>query len=132
MHNRFKAWSERAPHSLAASLCRARTRPPLRHDKFCGTEKFLPHPSQSVGEFKVKMSYQRRILSWNNSLDNSMMLSQWGIAVRHAPFFIALQRRFSPAPSSRSFHLVSTAFSENYQCFHLPDLAIHMHPLCSI
>ena len=77
MHDGFKAQGERVPHSLAASLCRARKRFSLGHDEACGTVKFLTQPSQSAERFRGTMPYQRRRLSWNSSLDNSVPIRHW-------------------------------------------------------
>ena len=108
---RFEAQSDRPTHSLAASLCRARTRPPLGHNKSCGTKNFLPNPSQSVGRFKDTMLYRKRRLFWNSSHENYAPLSKLGIAVSHASFSISHQRKFIPSLSARYFRLESNAFS---------------------
>ena len=124
------AWDERAPHSLSAFLYRARISPPLGRDKAFGIENFLSHPSQSVGRSKVTMPYWGRRLSWNSSLDNSVPLRQWVIAVSHAPLSIALQRQFNPDPYSSSFLLARTAFSASSRCFRPSLLDICTQPLC--
>ena len=103
MHYEFKARAERAPHSLEAPLCRARTGPPLGHDEVCGTNKFLTQPPQSVWRFKGIIPYRRRILSWNPSHENSVLLRRYIIDIRNAPFSVARWRRFIIAPSASSF-----------------------------
>ena len=113
------ARADRVPHSLAALLCRARTRLPLGHDKACGTENFLPQPSQSVGRFKGTMPYRKRKLSWNYSHNNSVPLRRCGIAFSHAPCYVDLQRRFSPDQSASSFCLKLNALSASSLCFRL-------------
>ena len=125
------AWTDRAPHSLAASLCRGRTIPPLEHDKVCSTDNFLPQPSQSVGRFNGTITYRGSRFSWNSSHDNSVPLRRWGIAVSHYLFSIAFQRQFIHALSTSSFPLISNAFFTSSHCFHLLGLAQHTQPLCT-
>ena len=119
------------PSILVESLCRVRTRPPLGNDKTCGTENFLPHPSQYVKRFKGTITYRKRILSWNSSHENYVPLRRWGIAVSHDPFFFACWGRFSPALSARSFCLKSNAFSAISLCFYLSAIDLRMQPLCA-
>ena len=111
----FKAQSEREPHYFEVLLCHFRTRPHLVHDRACDTTNLLPQQSQSVWRFRGIIPYQRRRLSWNSSLEISVSLRCWEIAVIHAPFFVARQRRFNPALFVGSFLLVSTSISENYR-----------------
>ena len=125
------AWADRAPHSLAALLCRAITRPPLGHDKVCGTLNFLLKPSQSVGRFKEKMPYCRRRLSWNSYHDKSVKLKRWSIALSQTPFSIVRRRPFIPTPSASSFRLDGTVFSAISLYFRPSALALRMQPLRS-
>ena len=130
MNNEFKAWDNIVLHSLpSALLCCAKTRPPLGHDKACGTENFFPQTSHLVGRLKGTIPYQIWRLSWNSSLENYVPLRHWGIAVCHTPFSVARWRRFSPAPSARSFSLVSAAFYKNSICFCPSALALRTNPL---
>ena len=126
MHYVFKAQSNRALNSFAASFFRARTMPPLGHCRVYGTKNFLTQSSQLVGRFKRTMPYWRSRLSWNYSHDNSVTLQQWVIFVSHAPFSIDLRRRFSPAPFSISFRFVISAFSVSSLCFLPSALALRI------
>ena len=64
--------------------------------------------------------YLRWSLSQNYPVDNSVLWSQWGIALNHAPFLIALWRRLLSWSPASFFFLASSAIST---CFH-PLLAI--------
>ena len=112
-------WFERAPHSLTAYLFHARTRPPLENDNACNTTNLLPQLSHSVRRFKGTITYQRRRLSWNSSLDNYVMLRRWGIAVSHSPFSVALRKRLLSWPISSSLRHVNSSVYEK-SCGSLP------------
>ena len=99
--------------------------------KACGKDKILPQTSHYVKRFKGTMSYPRRRFSCNSSLENSMLLRQWGISVSHAPFYVACQRRFSPALSINPLCLVNTAFYKKLRCFHSSSLTLHTQLLCT-
>ena len=128
MHNRFKAQAVRAPHFLAAPLCRARKSPPLGYDRECGIKKFLPQLSQSVVRFKGKMSYQKRRLYWNYSLDRSMPLRHWVMTISHALFYVSRWRQFNPSPSSSSLRILRIYFSKYSFCFRDSAL-IYVHKI---
>ena len=129
MHNGFKTRAERAPDSFAALLFCAKMRPPLGHDNEHGTKNFLPQPSQSVVRFKGTMPYQKRRLSFNSSLENSVPLRQWGIAVSHAPLSVGRRRWISPATPVSSFYLSNSAFSKNPLSVRPSALDLHTHNL---
>ena len=129
MKNGFKAQDKRAPYSLAALLCHSRTRPPLGHYKACGTKNFLTKQSQAVGRFKGTIPYQRRRLSWNYSLEKSVPLRRWVIAVNHYPLSIVRLRQFNPNQSISSCRLVNTLFSKNSRFLLPSELALHMQYL---
>ena len=77
------------------------------------------------------MTYQRRRLSWNSSLDNSVPLRRWGISASHDPFSVDRRRRFNLAPSAISFLLVSASIYEYSCCFHPYALDLHTQDLCT-
>ena len=76
------------------------------------------------------MPYRRRRLFWIFSVENSVILRLWVIAVSHAPFSVARQRRFNPAPSEISFCLMSASISKYSHCFHASALKLRTQALC--
>ena len=130
MHDEFKAWAERAPHSLAVSLCSARTSPPLGHNKGYVNKNLLPQPSQSAGKFKDTISYRRRRFSWNYFIENSILLRRWVISISHDPLSVSLQRGLNTYLSACSFLLVSTSIYKYSRYFHLSALDLCTEALC--
>ena len=103
----MRSWDPRAPHSFSESSCRSRTRPPFGHDRVCSIKNFLPQPSQVGGVSCGISPYMRRRLSRNSSQDNSVSLRRWVTFLSHAPFLVALWRRFLSCPPASSFRLSS-------------------------
>ena len=124
-----RARDPRVPHSFAASSCHARTRPPFGHDMACSVKNFLPQPLQVVGMSCGISPYLRQRLFRSFSQDNSMPLRQWGTALSHAPFLLALWRRFISCPSAISFLLARSAISTCFRSFLAPALSRRTHAL---
>ena len=107
----FRPRAPSASHSLSTSLLNMRNNFPFGHDRACSTVNFFPHPLQAEGRFSSIRPYCKRRLYRNLYRDNSVSLSRWGTAVKHAPLLVSISKRPHSWPPNSYFRSASAADS---------------------